>query len=289
MDKILHKKRLVIAVTGSSGAGTSTVQDAFGNVLRRENIKAINIEGDSFHKYNRQEMKVEVEKATKEGKYFSHFSADANILNDLAELFKTYRETGTGKIRHYIHSKEDGQKYGIEPGNFTPWEDITEDSDILFYEGLHGGVPQVLPYVDLLIGVVPVINLEWIQKIHRDKVTRGYTAEEVVRVIRSRMDDYIEYITPQFRHTHINFQRVPLVDTSNPFMAREVPTMDESMVVIRIKKNIILKYDIDLVWLKQMIEGSFITRRNTLVIPGPKFQLAMEIIITPVLQKMMEK
>ena len=160
---------------------------------------------------------------------------------------------------------------------------------MLFYEGLHGGVPQVLPYVDLLIGVVPVINLEWIQKIHRDRASRGYTAEEVVNVIRARMDDYIHYITPQFQHTHINFQRVPLVDTSNPFISREVPTPDESLVVIRIKKEIMLDYDIDLTWLKNMIEGSFITRRNTIVVPGPKLQLAMETIVTPVIQKMMLK
>ena len=283
------KKRVVIAVTGSSGAGTSTVQDAFCNVLRRENIKSINIEGDSFHRYNRQEMKVEVAKAAEKGKYFSHFSVDANILDDLAALFKQYRKNGTGKIRHYVHSDEEAKLYGVEPGNFTPWEDISEDSDVLFYEGLHGGVPQVLPYVDLLIGVVPVINLEWIQKIHRDRASRGYTAEEVVNVIRARMDDYIHYITPQFQHTHINFQRVPLVDTSNPFISREVPTPDESLVVIRIKKEIMLDYDIDLTWLKNMIEGSFITRRNTIVVPGPKLQLAMETIVTPVIQKMMLK
>lgn len=280
----MYNRRIVVAVTGSSGAGTSTVQDAFSNVLRREKIKAINIEGDSFHRYNRKDMKVKVAEELKKGSYFTHFNAEANILDELAELFKEYQKTGKGKIRHYVHSEEEAKKYGVPPGNFTEWEEINEDSDMLFYEGLHGGVPQVLPYVDLLIGVVPVINLEWIQKIHRDKEKRGYSAEQVVQVIRSRMDDYIDYITPQFEHTHINFQRVPLVDTSNPFISRDVPTRDESLIVIRIKKEIILKYDIDLTWLKGMIEGSFITRRNTLVVPGPKMQLAMEILLTPIVE-----
>lgn len=280
----MYNRRIVVAVTGSSGAGTTTVQNAFGNVLRRENIKAINIAGDSFHRYNRKDMKVKVAEELKKGSYFTHFNAEANILDDLAKLFKEYRETGKGKTRFYVHSEEEAKVYGVPPGNFTEWEEISEDSDMLFYEGLHGGVPQVLPYVDLLIGVVPVINLEWIQKIHRDKVARGYTAEQVVQVIRSRMDDYIDYITPQFQHTHINFQRVPLVDTSNPFISREVPTPDESLIVIRIKKEIIIKYDIDLTWLKSMIEGSFITRRNTLVVPGPKLQLAMEILVTPIVE-----
>lgn len=285
----MKKRRLVVAVTGSSGAGTTTVQQAFNNVLRREDIKAINIEGDSFHRYNREEMKLKVAEAKAQGSYFSHFNADANLLDDLANLFKEYRETGKGKIRHYIHSEQEAKELGIPAGNFTPWKEIDEDSDVLFYEGLHGGVPQVLPYVDLLIGVVPVINLEWIQKIQRDKATRGYTAEQVVEVIRSRMDDYIDYITPQFEHTHINFQRVPLVDTSNPFIARDVPTPDESLIVIRLKKAVIIKYNIDLTWLKQMIEGSFITRRNTIVVPGPKMQLAMETLVTPILEGMMKE
>lgn len=280
----MYNRRIVVAVTGSSGAGTTTVQKAFGNVLRRENIKAINIEGDSFHKYSRKEMKVKVAEEAAKGSYFSHFNAEANILGELANLFKEYQKTGKGKIRHYVHSEEEAAHYGVAPGEFTEWKEIEEDSDMLFYEGLHGGVPEVLPYVDLLVGVVPVINLEWIQKIHRDKEKRGYTAEQVVQVIRARMDDYIDYITPQFQHTHINFQRVPLVDTSNPFISRDVPTPDESLIVIRIKKEIMLKYNIDLTWLKGMIEGSFITRRNTLVVPGPKLQLSMEILLTPIVE-----
>ena len=69
---------------------------------------------------------------------------------------------------------------------------------------------DIAQHADLLIGVVPVINLEWIQKIHRDQATRGYSTEAVTDTILRRMHDYVNYICPQFSRTHINFQRVPV-------------------------------------------------------------------------------
>ena len=282
------KKHPVIAITGSSGAGTSTVKAAFGDVIVREGLKSIIIEGDSFHKYDRKAMKVAVAEYAAQGKRLSHFSADANLFPELADLFKTYRESGKGKRRYYLHSKEEAEPWGMNPGEFTPWEQIAEESDILFYEGLHGGVPEVAPYVDLLMGVVPIINLEWIQKIQRDRQKRGYSTEAVVDTIKQRIHDYVDFITPQFSRTDINFQRVPTVDTSNPFIARDIPTEDESLVVIRIKKELIMKYNIDLIYLKGMIEGSFISRRNTIVVPGPKMNLAMEILVTPILRGLLD-
>ncbi|MCB1759996.1 MAG: phosphoribulokinase [Gammaproteobacteria bacterium] len=284
MGKSHNKCYPVVAVTGSSGAGTTSVKEAFGHVFFRENIRAILIEGDSFHRYDRNAMRHAVRAARKAGRTLSHFGREANLFDELAELFRTYRETGGGRRRFYLHSDEEAQPWGLNAGQFTPWEEINEPSDLLMYEGLHGGVPEVAPYVDLLIGVVPTINLEWIQKIHRDCRERGYTPEEVVTTIKSRMDDYVDYITPQFSLTDINFQRIPTVDTSNPFIARDVPSADESLVVIRIKKRLIKKFDINLTFLKNMIEHSFISRRNTLVVPGPKMSLAMEILITPIIE-----
>ncbi len=280
----------VVAVTGSSGAGTSTVKTAFSHIFFREKINAVYIEGDSFHRYDRQAMKAKAQEAHKQGRQFSHFGKEANLFDELGQLFKSYRKSGTGKRRYYLHSDEEASDWeGLSPGQFTPWEDIREGTDLLLYEGLHGGVEEVAPFVDLLIGVVPIINLEWIQKIQRDRVQRGYTTEQVVKTIKSRMDDYVDYITPQFSRTDINFQRIPTVDTSNPFIARDVPSKDESLVVIRIKKEIIFKYDMDLSYLKNMLEGSFISRRNTLVVPGPKMGLAMEMIVTPIIQYLLGK
>ncbi|MCW8890888.1 MAG: phosphoribulokinase [Sedimenticola sp.] len=278
----------VVAVTGSSGAGTSTVREAFSHIFYREGIQALMVEGDSYHRYTRSDMKKATKLAKQKGRNLSHFSPDANLLDELAELFKNYKAHGKGKTRRYLHNEEQALLMGQKPGTFTPWEETKDETDLLLYEGLHGGMPEVRKYVDLLIGVVPIINLEWIQKIQRDNETRGYDTESIVEAIKRRMDDYVEHITPQFSHTDINFQRIPTVDTSNPFISREVPSADESLVVIRVKKKIIKKYNIDLVNMKHMIENSFISRRNTLVIPGTKMIFAMEVLLTPIIEDLVK-
>jgi phosphoribulokinase len=284
-------KHPIISITGSSGAGTTTVKKAFEDIFRRARLRSAVIEGDSFHRYNRKEMKAANAQAEKEGRYISHFGAEANLFFELQELFREYSENGTGKRRLYLHNDEEAAPYNQEAGTFTPWEPIPNDTDLLFYEGLHGGVKDVKTgvdvgrYVDLLIGVVPSVNLEWIQKIHRDVGERGYSQEAVVETILRRMPDYVHYIVPQFTHTHINFQRVPLVDTSNPFIARDIPTLDESMVVIRFNRY----RNQDFPYLLDMIHDSFMARPNTLVVPGGKMGFAIQLIFTGVMEEMMEK
>lgn len=282
-------KHPIIAITGSSGAGTTTVKKAFEDIFRRLNVRAAIIEGDSFHKYNRKEMKEAVLAAEKEGKDISHFGPEANLFDKLEALFRQYSRDGTGMIRKYLHNEEEAIPYNQESGTFTPWEPIPENTDLLFYEGLHGGVVtdqvNVEQFVDLLIGVVPSVNLEWIQKINRDVAERGYSPEEVTHTILRRMPDYVKHIVPQFTHSHINFQRVPLVDTSNPFIARDIPTADESMVVIRFNKY----RDQDYTYLLSMIHDSFMSRPNTLVVPGGKMGFAFQIIFRPIVAAMVEK
>ncbi len=286
----MSKKHPIVVVTGSSGAGTSTVKRAFEHIFLRDGVTPAVIEGDSFHRYNRIEMRARVDENN-----LSHFGPQANIFDKLEELFKQYSQSGTGKKRYYLHSEEEATEHNerlgtnLKPGEFTPWEDIPAGTDMLFYEGLHGGVVtaenDVAQYVDLMIGVVPIVNLEWIQKIHRDSAERGYSAEAIVDTILRRMPDYINYITPQFSRTDINFQRVSTVDTSNPFIARDIPTPDESFVVIRVKDP--KKFDIDYPYLLAMLDGSFMSRRNNLVVPGGKMGFAMEIILTPIIERMM--
>ncbi len=175
------------------------------------------------------------------------------------------------------------------PTSSNPAPSLPACTDLLFYEGLHGAVitPEVniAQHPDLLIGVVPVINLEWIQKLWRDKSKRGYSTEAVTDTILRRMPDYVNYICPQFAHTHVNFQRVPCVDTSNPFIAREIPAPDESFVVIRFAKP----KGIDFQYLLSMIHDSFMSRANTIVVPGGKMELAMQLIFTPFVWRMMER
>ena len=279
----------IIAVTGSSGAGTSTVKHAFEDIFRRGGIKPVVVEGDSFHKYDRVGMRAAVAKAEEEGQVLTHFGPEGNCLDGLERLFQNYSETGKGERRFYIHSDAEGIPFNQPAGTFTPWEEIDGNSDLLFYEGLHGGIVtddvNIAQFTDLLIGVVPVINLEWIQKIKRDCSNRGYSSEAVVDIILKRMPDYINHITPQFSRTHINFQRVPLIDTSNPFVMREIPTPDESLVVIRFKDP----STADFPYYLSMLKDSFMSRPNNLVIPAVKMGLAMEVILTPVIEEMMIK
>lgn len=286
----MSQKYPIISVTGSSGAGTSTVRHTFEQIFRREGVTAAMIEGDAFHRYDRAGMREAMADAERSGNFhFSHFGPDANLLPELEATFRQYGETGTGKTRHYVHDEAEAELYGSPPGTFTDWEEFPAGSDLLFYEGLHGAAVtdtiDIAKHADLKIGVVPVINLEWIQKIHRDKDSRGYSTEAVTDTILRRMPDYVHYICPQFTQTDINFQRVPTVDTSNPFIARWIPTLDESMVVIRFRSP----RGIDFSYLTSMIHDSFMSRANSVVIPGSKLDLAMQLILTPMIMKLVER
>ncbi len=308
----MSKKYPIVAVTGASGAGTTTVRHAFYDIFRREGIRAEFVEGEAFLRYDRAEMDRHVAEAQAAGLDFSHFGPEANLFDKLEDLFKEYSERGTGMVRHYV-TEENQAELGLPAGTFTPWRPIPEDTDLLFYEGLHGGVAahtwtrrrpspahrlwpverrnatndgmNVAQHVDLLIGVVPVVNLEWIQKIHRDTKVKGHSPEAVTATILRRMRDYVHFIVPQFSLTDINFQRVPVVDTSNPFIARDIPASDESIVVIHFREP--EKFDFPN--LLQRIDGSFMSRPNTIAIPGGKMQLALEIICTPLIHELIEK
>jgi len=286
----MSERHPIISITGSSGAGTTSVTRTFENIFRRERVKAAVIEGDSFHRYDRKEMKLRQAEAEQGGdQHFSHFGPENNMFAELEQLFKDFGESGTGKRRKYLHDAEEAAPYKLEPGTFTPWEDVPEGTELLFYEGLHGAVvtPEVdiARHPDLLIGVVPVINLEWIQKLWRDKSKRGYSTEAVTDTILRRMPDYVNYICPQFAHTHVNFQRVPCVDTSNPFIALDIPAPDESICVIRFANP----KGIDFPYLLNMIDNSWMSRANTIVVPGGKMDLAMQLIFTPFIWRMIER
>jgi phosphoribulokinase len=286
----MSKKHPVVAVTGSSGAGTSTVKNSFEHIFHREKINVAVVEGDSFHRYDRDTMKKAVAESEKKGgRPISHFGPEANEFKKLEMLFKEYGKSGSGKTRLYLHNDKEAEPHKQRAGTFTPWASIARGSDMLFYEGLHGGVKSdtadVAKYVDLLVGVVPAVNLEWIQKIHRDTNARGYSVEAVTHTILRRMHDYVYFITPQFSRTHVNFQRVPTVDTSNPFIAREIPALEESFFVIRFRDP----KSVDFPYLLSMIHDSFMSRPNTIVVPGGKMGLSIELILTPLILNLVER
>lgn len=282
----MSKKHPIIAITGSSGAGTTSTSQAFRKVFHQLNIQPATLEGDSFHRYTRPEMDMAIRKAREQGRHISYFGPEANDFALLEQTLVDYAKTGCGQSRKYLHTYDEAVPYGLQPGTFTPWEPLPKDTDVLFYEGLHGGIvtPEhnVAQHVDLLVGVVPIVNLEWIQKLIRDTTERGHSREAVMDSVVRSMGDYINYITPQFSRTHINFQRVPTVDTSNPFSAKAIPSQDESFIVIRFRGL----EQIDFPYLLSMISGSFISAMNTIVVPGGKLSLAMELIMTPLVEKL---
>ena len=283
----MSAKHPIIAVTGSSGAGTSTSTEVFKSMFSQLGVNAAMLEGDSFHRYTRPEMDVAIRRAREQGRHISYFGPEANDFELLEQFFKEYGNTGTGQYRRYLHTFDEAVPFNQMPGTFTPWQQLGEETNLLFYEGLHGGVVteehNVAQHVDLLIGMVPIVNLEWIQKLIRDTAERGHSREAVTDSIVRSMEDYINFITPQFSRTHINFQRIPTVDTSNPFSAKVIPSADESMMVIRFRgiKNV------DYPYLLAMIDGSFMSRRNTLVVPGGKVGFVMELILRPMLERLL--
>jgi phosphoribulokinase len=287
----MSKKHPIVAVTGSSGSGTSNVKTAFEFIFRHEGINPAIIEGDSFHRYNRQEMDAATKKAEAEGKSITHFGPEGNLFKELEALFRGYADTGNGKRRYYVHNEEEGIKHNSPPGTLTKWESLPESTDLLFYEGLHGGLItdsfNIVQHVDMLIGVVPIINLEWMQKIFRDQAVRGYSAEDATKMILRRLPDYVHFITPQFSRTDINFQRVPTIDTSNPFEPEQIPTNDQSLSVIHIRNP--KKLQVDFRHLLEMLDGSVMSAPDTIVVPAGKNVFAMQLIINPMIQRMMQE
>lgn len=189
----MSKKHPIIAITGSSGAGTTSTSLAFRKIFHQLNIQAATLEGDSFHRYTRPEMDMAIRKAREQGRHISYFGPEANDFSLLEQTLLDYSLQGGGQSRKYLHTYDEAVPYGLQPGTFTPWEPLPANSDVLFYEGLHGGVvtPEndVAQYVDLLVGVVPIVNLEWIQKLIRDTTERGIHEKP------SWIPSYVQWVT----------------------------------------------------------------------------------------------
>ena len=265
----------IMAVTGSSGSGTTSVTRTIEQILRREGVRAAMVVGDAFHRYDRAGMQRATAEAERAGNpRFCHFSPEANLLPELEQLFSTYGSTGAG----------DGARV-LPRATRTSRASAARSAT-----GSH--CPRAPTCCTTRVCTVATSTTRStsrgtrtcssescrsstssrIQKLHRDRATRGHSQEEVVATILRRMPDYIDHICPQFSRTDVNFQRVPHVDTSNPFIARHIPTLDESTLVIRFRDP----HGIDFSYLLAMLHDSFMSRPNTIVVPGGKMELAMQ-------------
>ena len=281
----MSKAHPIVAVTGSSGAGTSTTQRAISAIFKRLGVFPALIQGDGFHRYTRKQMQQHYQDNSK----ISHFNPNGNDLSALAALFEAYSADGTGRHRQYL--REGDKALGTQsPGSFGEWQTVDQGTDLLFYEGLHGGLItdelNIAQYVDLLIGVVPVVNLEWQQQIFRNTESRSYTLKHSTELIMRRIRDYADFIVPQFARTDINFQRIPTIDTSNPFEKRPPPRPDQTMVII--KEQNPAKTKIDFAQLLALISGATLTERDSLLIPGQHFDIALQLIMEPLFIRLIE-
>jgi len=306
----MSEQHPVIAVTGASGAGTTVVQQAFKEIFFRQKINAAYLQGDGFLRYTESETKDFMAKMLAEGKNLSCYGPELNDFSKLQHCFSGYSQNGRCDMRYKV-TAENQHLYDAAAGEFTEWQQSPNETDCLFYEGMHGGVVaetwtrrksenteavtkdrrsarsngvNAAQYVDLLIGVVPAINLEWIQRIHHDRINYKQSAEQVTVNILEQLQDYIHFIVPQFSITDINFQRMPVVDTSNPFDLQAIPTEKESIVVISFKDP--SKYNIS--EYLQRIEGAFVSKRHSLVIPGGQLQHALDIICAPLIENLIQ-
>jgi phosphoribulokinase len=281
----------IVAVTGSSGAGTPVVTRAIEHLLYQQRAHFTIVDGDGFHRYDRVEFPRQVARAAAAGRAISHFSPETNLLDMLESLLREFADQGRGMHRRYIHDPEAAERWTAREGTFTPWEPIPPDTEMLIYEGLHGcfvsDTVDVARYADLRLGVVPIVNLEWIQKIHRDTRQRGYSVEAVMDTVERRLPDYVRYITPQFSRTDINFQRIPMVDTANPFEPQDLPSLAESRIVVHFRQVRELPYTLP--HLLERLPGSFMSRQRNLVVHGSDFELALQLVLEPFLERLLSR
>ena len=280
----------VVAVTGSSGAGTTSVTKTFQHIFRREGITPAIVEGDTFHRYDRKEMKLAMAAAERtRTTTSSHFGPEANLLRELEKLFRgTARRapaspastcTTTTKPRPTARSRAPSRPGRIcsraatccstrdctAPRSPTPstssstptcWSAWCRSST---WSGSRRCTGTRRP-----AGTPP-----------RPSPTRSCAGCRTT----------CNYICPQFSRTDINFQRVPTVDTSDPFTARYIPSADESFLIIRFANP----RGIDFPYLLSMLHDSFMSRPNIIVVPGGKMELSMQLIFTPLILRLMEK
>ena len=197
------------------------------------------VEGDSFHRYDRQEMKDAIAEAEARAATTSAISArKPTCFEELEALFRDVR-----RERHRPGPQIPAQR-SARPSRTArsrapspPGQDIPPGHRPAVLRGAarggrhrrRGRRPDRGPAGRRRADHQPGVDPE--DQPGQDR--RGYSAEAVMDTILRRMPDYVNYICPQFSRTHINFQRVPTVDTSNPFIARDIPTADESFVIIR--------------------------------------------------------
>jgi uridine kinase len=244
--KLILSKINVIAISGDSGSGKSTISNLINEIYNSKNI--LKFETDRYHKWERGDERY---------KKYSHLNPDANNLE------KMYNDIYQLKIGNEIYEID----YDHHIGKFTPKEKIESKNTVIFC-GLHtlyndkiNGIIDIKIYMDTDIDLIK----KW--KIKRDVEQRGYNIEKVLNQIDVRQKDYLEYIKIQKENADIiiNFYETTelkcniIIQTKHLFdkILLYFPHHDINLIndilTIRLKncidnnlKNILKKYNIEI-------------------------------------------
>ena len=171
--------KLLMSISGKSGAGKSTI-----SALIKDIFKAEIIEGDGYHKYERNHPAWN---------NVTHYNPEANNLIQLGlDIKNIYQDINKIKVPIYNHDN----------GKFeTPTELDYKDLDVLIIDGLHSLYPEVTSEFVKIKIFIDNMNADE-QKIKRDTAHRNKTEDEVKLSIEKREQDYIEYIEKQKQYAN---------------------------------------------------------------------------------------
>ncbi len=165
----------IIAVTGSSGAGTTTVMKTFDHIFRREQHQG---PGDRGRFVSRLQPGRDARARARGG--HGQGSDHQPFRTGVEPVGRARRHDGSLR-RHRrrqgapLHPRRRGSASSSsgEPGTFTTGSRCRRTATCSSTKGCMAATRTARwmsrEKVDLLVGVVPIINLEWIQKLHRDQ------------------------------------------------------------------------------------------------------------------------
>ena len=166
----MSAKHPVIAVTGFSGAGTTTTGVAFRKIFQQLNIRAAELEATASTLHPAGNGRGDPQGA-RSGRDISYFGPGPTTSACCSRALSSTAKRHRPFAQVPAHLRRSGA-YNPGAGHLHP-VGATAGADrraVLRGAARRCGREHhdVASHVDLLVGVVPIVNLEWIQKLIRD-------------------------------------------------------------------------------------------------------------------------